>query len=288
MAKDGKVQVNHNWFLGYTKDDDGKLVIEPAQTEIVRRIYREYLEGSSLRQIKESLEADGIKNGAGHLKWQEMIRRANLLGNGGRKRVYSGRYVFTGLLFCGNCGDVFRRFVWDIHGRKQSVWRCVTRVEYGTDACFCRTMPEDLLEGIIVKAINEAYTARQDSTKLISCCLEEAFNDDTIEKVEDLDEKVKALQVELIGYKADSDEAHKLGLEIIALREERDKLLAETALQKQRLKEIEEMAKVFDGLSGPLQTYDESYVRQLISRIDIYDDKVTVTFKDGQEIDINE
>lgn len=48
------------------------------------------------------------------------------------------------------------------------------------------------------------------------------------------------------------------------------------------------MAKVFDGLSGPLQTYDESYVRQLISRIDIYDDKVTITFKDGQAIDINE
>lgn len=48
------------------------------------------------------------------------------------------------------------------------------------------------------------------------------------------------------------------------------------------------MAKVFDGLAGPLQTYDESYVRQLISRIDIYDDKVTITFKDGQAIDINE
>ena len=48
------------------------------------------------------------------------------------------------------------------------------------------------------------------------------------------------------------------------------------------------MSKVFDGLSGPLETYDESYVRQLINRIDVYDSKVTVTFKDGQEIDINE
>ena len=56
-------------------------------------------------------------------------------------------------------------------------------------------------------------------------------------KVAELDEKVKALQVELIGYKADSDEAHKLGLEIIALREERDKLLAETALQKHHRRE---------------------------------------------------
>ena len=67
----GKVQVNHNWFLGYTKDEDGNLIIDEAQAEIVRRIYREYLEGQSLLQIKRSLEADGIKNGAGHLKWHE-------------------------------------------------------------------------------------------------------------------------------------------------------------------------------------------------------------------------
>lgn len=94
--------------------------------------------------------------------------------------------------------------------------------------------------------------------------------------------------MELIGYKADSDEAQKLGLEIITLREERDSLLAETALQKQRAKEIEAMSKVFDGLSGPLETYEEAYVRQLINRIDIYNDKVTIIFKDGQEIDISE
>jgi hypothetical protein len=25
----GKVQINHNWFLVYTKDEDGKLVIVP-------------------------------------------------------------------------------------------------------------------------------------------------------------------------------------------------------------------------------------------------------------------
>ena len=67
----GKVQINHNWFLGYTKDAEGSLVIDPEQAEIVRRIYREYLEGASFLQIKRSLEADGIPNGAGHLKWHE-------------------------------------------------------------------------------------------------------------------------------------------------------------------------------------------------------------------------
>ena len=38
---------------------------------MVRRIYAEYLEGASFLQIKRSLEADGIQNGAKHDKWYE-------------------------------------------------------------------------------------------------------------------------------------------------------------------------------------------------------------------------
>lgn len=67
----GKVQVNHNRFLGYTKDEDGKLIIVPEEAGIVRRIYAEYMDGRSFLQIKRSLEADGILNGAGNAKWHE-------------------------------------------------------------------------------------------------------------------------------------------------------------------------------------------------------------------------
>ena len=65
----GLVQVNHNRFLGYTKDEDGRLVIVPEEAEIVKRIYREYLEGASLAQIGDGLEADGILTGAGKKQW---------------------------------------------------------------------------------------------------------------------------------------------------------------------------------------------------------------------------
>ena len=67
----GKVQVNHNWFLGYTKDDEGNLIIDEEQAAVVRRIYREYLEGRSCLQIKNGLEADGILNGAGNSVWHD-------------------------------------------------------------------------------------------------------------------------------------------------------------------------------------------------------------------------
>lgn len=67
----GQVRVNHNWFVGYTKDEDGKLFIVPEEAAIVRRIYAEYLDGKSFKRIKQGLEADGILNGAKHEKWHD-------------------------------------------------------------------------------------------------------------------------------------------------------------------------------------------------------------------------
>ena len=185
----GKVQINHNWFLGYTKDEDGKLVIVPEEAAIVRRIYAEYIDGASFLQIKRGLEADGILNGAGHKKWHEsnikqiltnekyigdallqktytvntlekkrvanngiapkyyvegsheaiidkdvflrvqaeIARRANLLTDG-KKRIYSSRYALSSIVFCGHCGDIFRRIKWNNRGCRSTVWRCVSRV----------------------------------------------------------------------------------------------------------------------------------------------------------------
>ena len=52
-------------FLGYTKDEEGNLIIEPAEAEVVKRIYQECLEGPSLLQIGRGLEVDGILTGLG-------------------------------------------------------------------------------------------------------------------------------------------------------------------------------------------------------------------------------
>lgn len=59
----GEVQVNHNRFMGYTKDEDGHLIIEPTEAEIVKRIYREYLQGASLKQIGDGLMKGWYSNG---------------------------------------------------------------------------------------------------------------------------------------------------------------------------------------------------------------------------------
>ncbi len=90
----GKVQVNHNRFLGYTKDEDGQLMIEPSEAKIVMRIYREYLEGASLFQIGQGLEADGIKTAAGSDYWlqstlKKILQNEKYIGDALLQKTYT-------------------------------------------------------------------------------------------------------------------------------------------------------------------------------------------------------
>lgn len=67
----GKVLVNHNKFLGYTKDENGELVIDPVQAETVKRIYSEYLDGKSCNKIAQRLERNGVLTGFNRTRWHE-------------------------------------------------------------------------------------------------------------------------------------------------------------------------------------------------------------------------
>ena len=94
----GKVQINHNRFLGYKKDADGNLVIDPEQAEIVKRIYREYLEGLSMDKIATGLEADGILTGAGKPRWHtstinKILRNEKYIGDALLQKTYTTDFL---------------------------------------------------------------------------------------------------------------------------------------------------------------------------------------------------
>ena len=94
----GQVQVNHNHFLGYTKDADGNLIIDPEQAEVVKRIYREYLEGYSMDRIAKGLEDDGILTGAGKTKWwtstiNKILRNEKYIGDALLQKTYTTDFL---------------------------------------------------------------------------------------------------------------------------------------------------------------------------------------------------
>lgn len=94
----GKVQINHNRFLGYTKDADGNLVIDPEQAKTVKRIYREYLEGLSMDKIAAGLERDAILTGAEGKKWHtstinKILRNEKSIGDALLQKTYTTDFL---------------------------------------------------------------------------------------------------------------------------------------------------------------------------------------------------
>lgn len=76
----GKVRINHKKFIGYDKDEEGELVINPKEAKIIKRIYTDYLNGKGANRIARELEEDRIPNWHGKSKWYESNIRS-ILGN---------------------------------------------------------------------------------------------------------------------------------------------------------------------------------------------------------------
>lgn len=73
---DGKVSIPYSRVLGFEKGDDGNLVVNKEQAEIVKLIFRLFLEGMTPHSIAESLTKQGIKSPGGKDKWnQGTVRR---------------------------------------------------------------------------------------------------------------------------------------------------------------------------------------------------------------------
>ena len=75
---DGKVTVPFGHFLGYKRGEDGNLVIDEEQAVIVKRIYREYLSGSTAVAIAKGLTNDGIETPGHKQKWHASTVRSIL------------------------------------------------------------------------------------------------------------------------------------------------------------------------------------------------------------------
>ena len=66
---DGKVSLPYKRFLGYRKGADGLPEIMPEEAEIVRQIYKQFLEGKSYYAIAKNLTDRGIPTPAGKEQW---------------------------------------------------------------------------------------------------------------------------------------------------------------------------------------------------------------------------
>ena len=345
----GKVQVNHKRFMGYTKDEDGNLIIVPEEAEIIKRIYREYLEGQSLVGIGRGLEKDGIFTAAGKPRWrpetikkillnekyigdallqktftvdfltkkrvkneghvpqyyvensheaiipkelflqtqEELHRRSNIYtGADKNKRIYSSKYALSTITFCGDCGDIYRRVYWNIHGRKEFVWRCVTRIEQGPEVCKNRTVKEAELYDAVMTAINRLLAGGDNMIRILEENIHAIIGDTTEYKISEINTMLEEKQKELISLANKGKDFESLADEIEELREKRQTLLVEDASLSGENERINELIEFIRTNKYRTLLYDDTLVRKIIQNVTVYDDHFVICFKSGIEMEV--
>jgi DNA invertase Pin-like site-specific DNA recombinase len=345
----GEVQVNHKRFLGYTKDENKQLVIDTKEAEVVKRIYREYLEGASLLQIARGLEADGVLTAAGKEKWrpetlkkilqnekyigdallqktytvdflskkrvknngivpqyyvenshepiiprdlfmqvqEEMARRTNIRsGKSGKKRVYSSKYALSSIVYCGECGDIYRRVHWNNRGCRSIVWRCVSRLEEKGSDCTSQTIKEETLQSAVIKAINQLLANKEPFLQVLQKNIATVLNEGNENTIADIDGKLEELQKQLLQQAKSKNDYNEVADEIYRLRELKQKVMIENAEREGSRQRIDEMKEFLNEQSCELEEYDEQLVRRLIEKVTVFEEKVNIEFKSGVEVDV--
>ena len=219
---------------------------------------------------------------------EEMTRRASkrkVMQRHGKTELgkYSAKYALSELLVCGECGTPYKRCTWARNGKKRIVWRCVSRLEFGTKYCHgSPTLDEEKLHQAILEALNEFAQAdgevkedilnftrlvwagqEVDGASLIS--LKQRLGDITAEQALLLDRVLENMNDPDLNaqLKALMDEKQAVQEQIQAMEQE----AAQSENRMSRMAELREwMAKL-----GVNTEYNDEQVRMAVERITVVD-----------------
>lgn len=361
--REGKVAFQYSKLLGYRKGEDGKPEIVPEEAETVKMIYGMFLDGYSMKSIKDILENRDLLTPTGKKTWSESLVRSILqnekyVGNAllqktytvdcishkvvknhgerpmylvsdhhaaiidrdtynrvqqelarrsSKRKVsdktiteqgkYSSKYALTELLICGHCGTPYRRTTWASRGKKQIVWRCISRLEHGKKYCpDSPSIKEEQLHKAIIRAINSYYSCRDDIAKILKANIGSVLECQGREEIIAIEKRLKEIDQarnDLVGLiAAGGCDEDKLDSEFENLYEEEQHLSERLAMLKSQNKtsaetqeKLDKIMELIDNEKFELETFDNVLIRKLIECVKVLSkNEILVIFKGGYEV----
>lgn len=114
----GIPHINTYKFMGFDKNEEGRLVINEEQAKVVRRIFKEFLEGYNPEDIARRLNADGVPGVSGEPRWIRstivgMLTQEKYMGDSILQKWYTSDFLTHRLRK--NTGQVDQYYVKDSH-----------------------------------------------------------------------------------------------------------------------------------------------------------------------------
>lgn len=233
----------------------------------------------------------------------EMTRRSSkrkVLQKSGKTELgkYSGKYALTELLVCGECGSPYKRVTWARNGKKRIVWRCVSRLEFGTQYCHnSPTLDESKLHSAILASMNEFAAIRQEVCPDVLAMAEEAKQalSQAGAKLLELKkhmETVSREQSDLLDRLLENMGDAELNAKMKALTDEKESLKAQILDARQTEVSLEEQAtrhqQMWDSImecSAGYTEFADEFVRQIIQKITVEDEEtIRIHFRDSEMV----
>ena len=151
--------------------------------------------------------------------------------------------------------------------------------------CTAPTINEETLQTAVVEAINELLVNKEPFLSTLQKNIATVFNEENDNATDHLDSKLEELQQQLLIQAKSKNDYEDVADEIYRLRELKQNALVENAEREGKRQRIAEMTDFLNEQSCGLEEYAEQLVRKLIEKVTIFEDRLTVEFKSGIEID---
>lgn len=281
----GKVFVNHNHFLGYTKD----ALLQKTYTVDFLNKKRVKNEGIMPQYYVEN-DHPAIIPKSVFMQVQQIIkqRRNGITTKNGKHRRLNGKYCFSQKVFCGKCGDILQRNMW-YRPEKVAVWRCASRIKRSKTGrrCMIRNVKEPLLKEATVEAFNQLIEGHELASKQIKANIMKVIKNSKGPTLDQIDQQLEEVQMKLIQAANQHQDCDALTQQIMDLRKKKEKVQSRETNQQAKLHSMDEINELVDLHKYGLVDFDAQLVRRLVEKITIFQRYIEFTFKDGEVIRVN-
>lgn len=231
----------------------------------------------------------------------EMARRSALRSPSRKaptgQSCYTSKYALSDRVFCGECGTRYKRTTWSRNGKKRIVWRCVSRLDYGTKYCHnSPTVDEARLQSAILAALNSAMSEKKVLINQIAGAMEVEMlpAHDASMSIAGINARLAALEKEFqtllekaagdFGSESYTEDFRSLAEEMAALKEKRKSIEAKRDGSEPDLR-IKQALHYMEEHSPAITEWDETAIRQLVDWVKILSsDEILVCPHGGIEI----
>ena len=240
---------------------------------------------------------------------EEIARRSSLRKSGTRKGktaqgVYSSKYALTGIMVCNECGAHYRRTTWAKKGKKVIVWRCINRLEHGTERCHeSPTLKEDVIQEAIMKRLH-GLAVDQEEEGFLKGVKEDILRAAKVAggacSKDEIEETIGELKDQLMDYVGKAAREHggeawynermrKLGLQITELKKRKESIRE----QEKKREEYEYLDREISRLIGETgresgEEFDNIFIRQMVREIRVMSkNRLQILLRTGMVTDVN-